>query len=465
VHPRPLSANLRNDARHLLDRASAAGDVRTPLSRQQQVPAAEHVERQITVFVIDTMRVGWWPEAAKVEVIGTLSRRHAMPSTSDLCIEQHTTTATRADHATLVVSIELSDKKWLVTALSPGSDKMSKHTVTGGDGNALLALLQRLAAKASARIAKPVKIVSIHEAGFDGFSVHRLLEKNGIESHVVDPASIALPRRTRRAKTDSIDGETLLRTLLAWRRGEPRVCSMVVAPTPEEEDRRHISRERKVLLTERIQHVNRIKGLLASQGITGYQPRRRDRLERLEELRTRDGRPLPTHLKSEILREIERLEGVLRQTITVEKLRDTLVHPVGSETPGELLTRLNGIGPEFATVLWLECFFRQLGNRRQLAAYSGLAPSPWQSGKINRDQGISKAGNPRLRTTAIELAWLWLRHQPNSALSRWFRARVGAERGRIRRITIVAMARKLMVALWRYVTNGVVPEGAIMGTR
>ncbi|HXL87285.1 MAG TPA: IS110 family transposase [Gemmatimonadaceae bacterium] len=373
-------------------------------------------------------------------------------------------TAIGADHATLFVSLELSRSKWLVTSLSPGSDKMSKHTVAGGDGDALLALLRRLAAKALARAGKPVNIVSIHEAGLDGFSVHRLLERNEVASHVVDPASIAVPRRARRAKTDSIDGEMMLRTLLAWQRGEPRVCSMVVPPTPEEEDRRRISRERKVLLEERIKHVNRIKGLLASQGITSYQPLRRDRHQRLDELQTLDGRPLPTHLKSQILREIERMEMLLRQIIAVEEVRDTLVCPVGTETPAVLLMRLRGIGPEFATVLWLEGFFRHFDNRRQLAAYCGLAPSPWKSGQIDRDQGISKAGNPRLRTTAVELAWLWQRHQPDSALSRWFRERVGAERGRIRRITIVAMARKLMVALWRYVTNGVVPEGAVLRT-
>jgi transposase len=385
-----------------------------------------------------------------------------MPNSTSARIEKHT--GIHAEEATLFVSLELSRKKWLVTTLSPGNDKMSKHVAAGTDGNALLTLLQRLSAKVVARIGKPVKIVSIQEAGLDGFSVDRLLEKNGVQSHVVDPASIALPRRARRAKSDSIDGETLLRTLLAWQRGEPRVCSMVVPPTPEEEDRRRLSRERKVLLEERIQHVNRIKGLLAGQGITGYQPLRRDRLQHLDELQTRDGRPLPTQLKSQIVREIERMETVLRQIVAVEEVRDTLLRPVGTETPGGLLTRLRGIGPEFATVLWLEGFFRQFGNRRQLAAYWGLAPSPWQSGQINRDQGISKAGNPRLRTTAIELAWLWLRHQPASALSRWFHDRVGDERGRIRRITVVAMARKLMVALWRYVTNGVVPEGAVLRT-
>jgi transposase len=309
-------------------------------------------------------------------------------------------------------------------AAAPGRNSHLEG-LAGGDGNALLALLRRLAAKAFARVDKPVKIVSIHEAGLDGFSVHRLLEMNGVASHVVDPASIAVPRRARRAKTDSIDGETMLRTLLAWQRCEPRVCSMVVPPTPEEEDRRRISRERKVLLEERIKHVNWIKGLLVSQGITSYQPLRRDRHQRLDELQTCDGRPPPTHLKSQILREIERMEMLLRQIIAAEEARDTLVCPDSTETPAVLLTRLRGIGPEFATVLWLEGFFRHFDNRRQLAAYCRLAPSPWKSGPIDRDQGISKAGNPRLRTTAVELAWLWQRHQPDSALSRWFRDEKG----------------------------------------
>jgi transposase len=398
----------------------------------------------------------------KIEVVNTpLIRRRPMSCITDRCLESQT--ATRDDPATLFVSLELSRSKWLVTSLLPAKDKMSKHTVSGDDGVALLTLLRRLAAKALAHTGKPVQIISIHEAGLDGFSVHRLLKKNGIDSHVVDPASIAVSRRARRAKTDAIDGETLLRTLMAWHRGEPRVCSMVVPPTPEEEDRRRVSRERRVLLKERIEHVNRIKGLLASQGVTNYHPLRRDRRQRLDELQTRDGRPLPAHLKSEILREIERVELVLRHITEVEGVRDELLRPSeGDETPAALLMRLRGIGPEAATVLWLEGLFRSFANRRQLAAYAGLAPSPWQSGQIDRDQGIAKAGNPRLRTMAVELAWLWQRHQPNSALSRWFRSRVGAERGRIRRIAIVAMARKLLVALWRYVTQGVVPEGAVL---
>lgn len=321
--------------------------------------------------------------------------------------------------------------------------------------------LRQQAAKTFTRVGKPVQIVSIHEAGLDGFSVHRLLERNGIDSHVVDPASIAVPRRPRRAKTDAVDGATLLRTLMAWRRGKPRVCWMVVPPTPGEEDRRRISRECKVLLKERIEHVNRIKGLLANQGIPGYQPLRRDRRQRLDELWTRDGRPLPSYLKSEILREIERLELVLRHITEVEDARNALLCP---KTLAALLTGLRGIGSEVAAVLWLKSLFRHFDNRRQLAAYAGLAPTPWKSGQIDRDQGISKAGNPRLRTTMIELAWLWQRQQPNSALSRWFRDRVGTERGRIRRIMIIAMVRKLLSGLWRYVMHGIVPEGARLRT-
>jgi transposase len=207
--------------------------------------------------------------------------------------------------AMLYASLELSHSTWLVTSLSPGRERISKYSSAAGDGQALLDLLARLRAKAEQFTGGSVGVVVIHEAGLDGFWVHRLLEANGIESHVVDPASIAVPRRHRRAKTDAIDGETLLRTLLAWKRGEPRVCSMVVPPSPEQEDRRRISRERAVLLQERVRHVNRIKGLLAGQGITDYEPLRGDRLAQLDVLRTGDGRQLPSRLKAELLREIE----------------------------------------------------------------------------------------------------------------------------------------------------------------
>jgi transposase len=366
------------------------------------------------------------------------------------------------DCATLFVSLELSRSTWVATSLALGSRKMSKHTLVGGDARKLLDLLARLKSGAEQRMAAPVKIVAIQEVGLDGFWIHRLLEANGIESHVVDPASIAVPRRHRRAKTDAIDGETLLRTLMAWQRGEPRVCAMTVPPSPSEEDRRRVSRERAMLLRERIRHTNRIRGLLFGQGITSYNPLHKNRRESLEGLRTGDGRSVPAHLKAEILREIDRLELVLRQISEVEAERDEMLRSEQASSPVALLMRLKGIGPEFAAVLYLEGLFRHFENRRQLAAYAGLAPSPWKSGSVDHEQGISKAGNPRLRTTMIELAWMWIRYQPASALSCWFRQRVGSERGRIRRISIVALARKLLIALSRYINHGEIPAGAVV---
>ena len=387
-----------------------------------------------------------------------------MSSTSNS--RELTEIAFRPDHATVFVSLELSRAKWLITSMSAWRDKMSKHTVDAGDGAALLDRLARLRTEAGQHLGTPARVVVIQEAGLDGFWIHRLLEAGGIESHVVEPASIAVPRRHRRAKTDVIDGEMLVRTLAAFERGEPRVCSMVVAPSPEEEDRRRVSRERRTLIKERIEHANRIKGLLASQGISGCEPMRRSFRDRLESLRTGDGRPLGSRLKAEIGRELDRMDLVLRQIAAVEADRDALVRPdhADAEAPAARLMKLRGIGPEFAAVLWLEGLFRRFANRRQLAAYAGLAPSPWQSGGVDREQGIAKSGNPRLRTAMVELAWLWLRHQPGSALSRWFRERVGSERGRIRRIAIVALARKLLVALWRYTTLGERPAGATLKT-
>jgi transposase len=344
---------------------------------------------------------------------------------------------------------------------------MSKHSVPAGDIAGLLKRFSLLQDKAEARTGQRFGIIVIQEAGLDGFWIHRVLQAEGIESHVVDPASIATSHRRRRAKTDRIDGEALVRALLAYKRSEPRVCAMVKVPTPEEEDRRRICRERKVLIAERVSHVNRIKGLLFCQGIKGYQPLRRNRREQLEELRTGDGRRLPEHLKAQVVRELDRIELLLKQIKAVEAERDVLVAPKPDSvvpTPATMLQNIKGIGPEFAAILWLEGLFRPFENRRQVAAYAGLAPTPWQSGSIDREQGMSKAGNPRLRTTLIELAWLWLRHQPDSALSRWFKERVERNGGRLRKTAIVALARKLLVALWKYVTAGVVIEGAIIKT-
>jgi len=364
----------------------------------------------------------------------------------------------------IVVSVELSRKTWLITSLSPGAgEKLSRHAVPGGDIAALLERLGRLRQKAHARTGQDFPTVVIQEAGLDGFWVHRVLQAEGHESHVVDAASIATSRRRRRIKTDRLDGESLIRALLAFKRGEPRVCSMLRVPSPGEEDRRRIARERKVLMQERIQHSNRIKGLLFSQGITGYDPLKRDRRERLETLQTGDGRETPHHLKRQVERELDRLELLLDQIKAVEGERDTmLAEERQSSREVAVLSNVVGVGPEFAAVLWSEGLYRHFDNRRQVAAYAGLAPTPWQSGSIDREQGIGKSGNPRLRATLLEMSWLWLRHQPASALSRWFNTRVAQNGGRFKKVMITALARKLVVALWKYVTAGVVIEGAVM---
>jgi transposase len=385
--------------------------------------------------------------------------------------------AIRTQLGAIFVSLEVSRKTWLMTSLSPGGgDKMSKRSVKGGEVSDLLARLAELREKALARTGATPPIIVIQEAGLDGFWLHRVLEDEGCESHVVDPASIAVPRRRRRAKTDKIDGEALLRALLAYKRGEPRVCSMVRPPTPEAEDERRICREREALIAERIRHVNRIKGLLFSQGVRDYAPLRRDRRKRLDELRTGDGRPLTPHLKAQIEREIDRLELLLKQIKAVEAARDRLLDrlaerpekdaPAPAEaqpSPVALLFSLKGIAEELAVSLWTEGLSRPFANRRQAGAYPGLTPTPWRSGQLDHEQGVSKAGNQRLRTKMLELAWLWPIHQPDSALARWYRQRMPTMTGKaVRKRLTVALARKLFVALWKFVNAGVVIEGAVM---
>jgi len=369
--------------------------------------------------------------------------------------------ATDPQPATLFVALELSKAKWLVGLHSPMADKVSRHTIAGGDAPALLTLIGAARRRAEAGLGGTVRVVACYEAGYDGFWLHRLLVAHGIANQVIDPASLLVNRRARRRKTDRIDLAGLLRTLMAWHRGEPQVCSMVRVPSPEEEDRRRRGRERERLVKERVQHLGRVKGLLMTQGVRDFQPARRGWRDRLEALRTGDGRPLPDCLKAEIARECRRLALVDEMLDELERERDAASDGKAPQQAA-LLTKLRGIGPTSAHLLAGEVFHRDFANRRQVAAYLGLEPSPWQSGQVDQDQGISKAGNRRARRVAIELAWLWLQHQPDSGLSRWFKDRVGVARGRVRRIMLVALARKLIVALWRYLASGVVPEGASM---
>src|ERR1700751_267762 len=261
-------------------------------------------------------------------------------------------TAIRTDLGAIFVSLELSRWSWLITSLSPGGgEKMSKHSVRSGDFARLMDRFAQLQEKARRRRGQSFRIIVVQEAGLYGFWLHRALQNQGIESHVVDAASIATSRRRRRAKTDKIDGETLVRALLAYKRGEHRVCAMVKVPTPGEEDRRHLCRERKALTAERVRHVNRIKGFLFSQGISGYQPLRRDRRQRLEELQTGDGRAFPQHLKALINRELDRLELLLKQIKTVEAARDALLAvETAKPAPAAMLLDIRGIGPKFAAI-------------------------------------------------------------------------------------------------------------------
>jgi transposase len=367
------------------------------------------------------------------------------------------TSAAEEKSATIFVALELSKSRWLVAVHSPIADKISCHGVAGGDTSALLALIGRYCREAEEHLKRPVRVLSCYEAGYDGFWLHRLLRASGIENHVMDPASLPVDRRARRAKTDRLDLGALLRALMAWRRGEPQVCRMVRVPSLEEEDRRHQTRERERLIRERTQHINRIKGLLMTQGIRDFKPARRNWHERLTILRTSDDREVPRALKAEIERECERLQLVMDMIRKVEAERDAAHDNAGQVG---MLTRLGGIAAISAHVLVNEVFHRAFANRREVAAYCGLTSSPYNSGATFRDQGISRAGNRRARSTAVELAWLWLRYQPESRLSRWFHERVGEARGRFKRIMIVALARKLLIALWRYLATGTVPEGA-----
>jgi transposase len=371
-----------------------------------------------------------------------------------------------ADHnGTIFVAIELSQKTWLAVIHSPDRNRMSRHKLEGGDHAALLALVEGVRVRAARVLGREPAVVSCYEAGYDGFWLHRRLEAAGISNFVFDPASIAVEQRSRRAKTDRIDGELLLRTLMAHCRGEPRVVRIVRVPSRDQEDVRRGSRERQRLVKEQTAHTNRIKALLRTLGLAAGNPRRRDWLKWLAEQRDWEGEPVPPHYLAELKREHARLMLVVEQLGELSRAPELTHVSAAAARMAEqkaCLRRLNSLGPAFAGTLVDEAFYKDFDNRRQVASYFGLAPSPWRSGRTNREQGISKAGNPRARQQAIELTWLWLRHQPDSALSQWFRQRTAGASARIKRIAIVALARKLMVALWRYLTTGLVPQGAVI---
>jgi transposase len=365
----------------------------------------------------------------------------------------------------LYLALELSRKIWkLAFALETGQ-KPRLRSIAAGDISKLLEEIRRAEQKFGV---KDCHVVSCYEAGRDGFWLHRQLKALGIDNFVVDAGSIEVSRRFRRAKTDKLDVEGLMTRLIRFWLGEKKVWSVVRVPTVEQEDGRQLSRELTALKQERTRHRNRIVGLLVSQGILELKAAT-DFLEQLETMSLWDGIPVPPGLKGRLRREFERLELVQEQIRVLEKQRQEEVALQGSKAM-EMVTKLvtlKGIALTSAWVFVQEFFgWRQFRNRRELASLAGLAPLPYQSGEsINREQGINKAGNGRIRSMIVEIAWGWLRFQPQSRLSLWFHERYGPGSRRSRRVGIVALSRKLLVELWRYLETGAIPEGALLKRR
>jgi transposase len=368
-----------------------------------------------------------------------------------------------ASRPIVYLAIELSATSWVVACRRPINEKIKLHRMEPGDGNALLALISELRRKAVAEGGVDVIIASCFEAGRDGFWLHRLLLAHGVINHVVEPTSILVTRGARRAKTDRLDAQGLLRVLAATFTGDHDACRVVNVPSVAEEDAKRPHREREYLVQERVRIENRIGALLATQGVS-KRPSLRSWETDLNAMRTGDGRTIPPLLKTELNRLRRRLVMTLDMIREVEAERQQAVEAQDDTASRTIkaLCKLRGIGDNFAAVLTREVFYRSFENRRQIASYLGLAPTPFQSGGMDRDRRINRAGNSRARKTLIQLAWLWLRYQPESGLAQWFRERVGALQGRTRRIAIVAMARKLLISIWRFATLGIVPEGAIV---
>ena len=368
-----------------------------------------------------------------------------------------------ASRPVVYLAIELSASSWVVACRQPMNEKIKMHRMEAGDCEALLALISDQRRKAVAALGVDVIVASCFEAGRDGFWLHRLLLAHGVINHVVEPTSILVTRRARRAKTDRLDAQGLLRVLAATFTGDHDACRVVNVPSVADEDAKRPHREREYLVQERVRIENRIAALLATQGVS-KRPSLRSWEADLNALQTGDGRSIPPLLKAELNRLRRRLVVTLDMIREIETERQQALevqNDDASQTIGALC-KIRGIGDNFAAVLTREILYRSFQNRRPLASYLGLAPTPFQSGGMDRDRRINRAGNSRARKTLIQLAWLWLRYQPESGLAQWFRQRVGALQGRTRRIAIVAMARKLLIAIWRFATLGIVPEGAIV---
>ena len=366
--------------------------------------------------------------------------------------------------STLVAVVELSCKNWLVAGLVPGIARQPLKK-QGADPEALLALLHRWRDQASKAGKAIDRMVVAFEAGRDGFWLARWLRTHGIEAYVIHASSIPVAREHRRAKTDRIDTQLLMRSFLGWLRGEPKHCSMAAIPTLAEEDARRPNREHKTLVGERGGLISRMKSTLVRFGIRGFNVKLRKAPERLDELRGPEGGPLPPNTLAELRRDMARLRLVREQIAEIEKTRQRRLRQAPQEGTHPLvlmLARVIGIGIETADLLVHEVLTRNLRDRRALARYGGLTGAPDESGSKRREQGLARAGNARVRHGMIQLAWRWLMFQKHSALAQWFQARTASPRRDVRKTMIVALARKLLIALWRYVTLGEVPPGVVL---
>jgi transposase len=361
---------------------------------------------------------------------------------------------------TLLVAMELSNSKWRL-AFS-GGDKIRQKVIEARRRSRFLDEVRQ--AKEKLGLSADTSVLCCYEAGRDGFWIYRWLKSEGIGCLVVDPASIEVNRRKRRAKTDRLDAESLVRLLQRYQGGDRYVWSVVHIPEEQQEDELRLHRELERLKKERTAHRCRIKSLLILHGIS--MPGILTRLEQeLDKLICWNGKPLPEALRAELHRELKRLSQVNEQIKLLEKQKiGKLKAPqTNADRQAAELIRLNGVGEVSAWVLAKEFFgWRDFKNRREVGALSGLTPTPYDSGGSRKEQGISKAGNPRIRRVMIELAWCWVRFQPESELTKWFEKRFAHGSGRMRRVGITALARKLLVALWKYVEFGMVPEGAII---
>jgi transposase len=366
--------------------------------------------------------------------------------------------------STLIAVIEMSQSSWLVAGIVPGIERHPLKKLDP-DEEALLRLLQRWRDEATKAGHTITRIVLAYEAGRDGFWLARWLQGRGIEAHVIHPTSVAVSREHRRAKTDRLDTGMLKRAFLGWLRGEPDHCQMAAIPTLAEEDAKRPNRERESLVGERTRIVNRMKSGLARLGIRGFKPTLRKAPEHLEALRTPEGAPLPPNTLAELQRDMARLRFISDQIKDIEQKRLQRLEQAPEHGPHvmvRLLARVIGVGIETADMLVHEVLSRNLRDRRAVARYAGLTGSPDESGARRREKGLAKAGNARVRRGMIQLAWRFLVFQKDSALAQWYRARTEGTRGALRKTMIVALARKLLIALWRLVTTGEAPAGIVL---